>query len=114
MGLRVHSQQKVLTTGEITISGDPTAATFPIEMVGKALACRVEHSGTGFTLTIKDANGYDVLDGAGTVTASGLSLNHDDIGGNPVQGTLTALLAGGVDDETATIHLYVEGHRLNS
>ena len=91
----------------VTVSG--TTATQPLAKGdGVCCGCRVVHTGSGATITITDPNGYDVLDGLGTVGASGLSLNADDIGGNPAKGDLTVNLTSGADEDTMTVYLYVK------
>lgn len=110
---RVHRRQLVasvdltVTPEGTTISGDLSPA-----VIGQALACRIEHSGSGFDLTVKDANGYDVLDGKGAgVGGSGKSINANDIEGNPCHKTLTAAITSGTSEETATVHLYILGNQ---
>lgn len=93
---------------DITVAGTTDTALLPLARSGRVLGLLVDHTGAGFTLTITDSNGYDVLQGLGTVGATGLQLNAGDIGGNPAKGQLTANVTGGTDTETATVYLYVD------
>lgn len=110
---RIHHRQLIASV-VLTIAGGETTAEGALApvVIGQALACRIEHTGSGFDLTIKDSTGYDVLDGKGAgVGASGKSINANDIRGNPCYKTLTARLTGGAATETATVHLYILGKR---
>lgn len=109
---RLHRRQLVATV-VLTVSGGIAEGTLTPECIGQALGCHIVHTtGTNSaTIVIKDANGYDVLEGLGSVLGAGadLSLNADDIRGNPCHEELTATLSSGNNGDVFTIYLHILG-----
>ncbi len=94
---------------DLTVSGTTASGTLSPELIGVAPAVFVKHTGSGFDLTITDADGYDILQGLGTGITANTQFNASQISGNPCQGQPTANISGGTNTETAEVIVYIKG-----
>jgi len=94
----------------------PIGGTFDIPLnpaaIGELMSVRITQDvSADFNLTIVDSRGYDILRGLGVgSTGIDLSVNANQVGGNPCQGQLTAKLAGATVGRTFTVDVYIKSN----